>query len=270
MKHLDDLNKAIKTDNQTIQALFKAQKILLAISGASVLAAVTLKFMGARAIVVIALGLIGGFSGLGTALLGRKIESLQKRVKPYGDELNRIIGAVERKEKSSPTPLTIGFANLSGKDLDGLASQDAELLGRLFIRARVVEHHQIPSAEILFVYAHLNEDGTIEGPKPSGIRQIVQATNAAIIVLASPNSPESIKNAAGLPGPKTANLVFTVDRNGDGFGRFFKELFEKMQAGQDMLSAWVAISPQHPSANPAYAPQTILLAEGGKIAFPRA
>lgn len=138
----------------------------------------------------------------------------------------------------------------------------------MFMRAGVIEHHQIPSAEILFVYAQLNEDGTIRGPKSAGVRQIVAATNAAIVVLASPNSPESIKNAIALPGPKSANLVFTVDRNGSGFARFFKELFEHMQAGKDMLSAWVAISPQHPSANPPYAPSTMLVAEGGKIAFP--
>lgn len=166
-------------------------------------------------------------------------------------------------------PLTIGFANLSGDDLSTLVSEDAKILSPLFTRSRVVAAHQIPSAEILFVYAHLNEDGTIKGPTRSGIRQIVQLTNAAIVVLASPNSAISIKNAVTLPGPRTANIVFTLDRNGSGFSRFFKELFEKMQDGKHMLSAWVELAPQNPNANPTYAPQTILLSEGGKIAFPR-
>lgn len=166
-------------------------------------------------------------------------------------------------------PLTIGFANLSGDDLSSLASKDATVLSPLFARSKVVPAHQIPSAEILFVYAHLNEDGTIKGPTRSGIRQIVQLTNAAIVVLASPNSGASIQNAVALPGPKTANIVFTLDRNGDGFSQFFRELFEKMRDGKHMLSAWVELAPQNPKANLPYAPQTLLLSEGGKIAFPR-
>jgi hypothetical protein len=166
-------------------------------------------------------------------------------------------------------PLTIGFANLSGDDLSSMASADAAALSPLFARSRVVPTHQIPSAEVLFVYAHLNEDGTIKGPTRSGIRQIVQLTNAAIVVLASPNSSGSIQKAVALPGPKTANIVFTLDRNGSGFSRFFRELFEKMQDGKHMLSAWVELAPQHPDANLPYAPQTLLLSEGGKIAFPR-
>jgi len=166
-------------------------------------------------------------------------------------------------------PLTIGFANLAGDDLAAMAAEDAAALAPLFARSRVVPAHQIPSAEILFVYAHLNEDGTIKGPTRSGIRQIVQLTNAAIVVLASPNSGASIQNAVGLPGPKTANIVFTLDRNGNGFSRFFRELFEKMREGKHMLIAWVELAPQHPKANLPYAPQTLLLAEGGKIAFPR-
>jgi hypothetical protein len=170
--------------------------------------------------------------------------------------------------ESPKIPLTIGFANLSGDDLSTIAAEDAKALSPLFARSRVVAAHQIPSAEILFVYANLNEDGTIKGPTRSGIRQIVQLTNAAVVVLASPNSASSIKNAVALPGPKTANIVFTLDRNGSGFSRFFQELFKKMQKGKHMLSAWVELAPQNPKANSTYAPQTILLSEGGKIAFP--
>ena len=166
-------------------------------------------------------------------------------------------------------PLTIGFANLSGDDLGTIASEDAAALSPLFARSRLVDAHQIPSAEILFVYAHLNDDGTIKGPTRSGIRQVAQVTHAAIVVLASPNSGASIQNAVALPGPKTANIVFTLDRNGDGFSRFFRELFEKMRDGKDMLAAWVELAPQHPKANLPYAPETILLAEGGKLGFPR-
>lgn len=193
---------------------------------------------------------------------------MNRLVALLGSLLLFVIPSFSSAAEPSQIPLTIGFANLSGDDFNVLASEDIKALSPLFARARVVAAHQVPSAEILFVYAHLNEDGTIKGPTRFGIRQVVQLTNAAVVVLASPNSGASIQNAAALPGPKTANIVFTLDRNGSGFDRFFKELFEKMRDGKNMLDAWIEISPQNPRANPNYAPQTVLLAEGGKIAFP--
>lgn len=270
IKHVEGLTKSLEGDTAALRTLAKTQKLLIAACCLLLPTAVVLKSMGALSSVVISLALLASACGFGAALVGRRFASTQKKAEARREDLMRIIQAAEQHERAPRTPLAIGFANLSGPDLDDLAAQDAQTLGPLFMRARVAQHRQIPSAEVLFVYAHLNEDGTLQGPKPTGIRQIVQATDAAIVVLASPNSPQSIQNAVGLPGPKSANLVFTLDRNGSGFGRFFKELFENMQGGQDMLSAWVAIAPQHPDANPAYAPSTMLVAEGGKIAFPRA
>lgn len=165
-------------------------------------------------------------------------------------------------------PRTIGFANLSGDDLSPMVSEDVAALSPLFAQSTVTPPDGIPVAEILFVYAHLNEDGTI-GPKRSDIRNIALLTNASIVVVASPNSGTSIKNAAALSGPKTANIVFTLDRNDKGFSRFFRELFEKMRNGKNMLVAWVELAPQNPEASLPYAPQTILLSERGKVAFPR-
>lgn len=231
----------------------------------SLIAAFSMKFITGYSNLVVPLALVGGvlgFCGWGVGKLANPYYSNADKVKK---NLKYIVDAIDEKNTDvelTKIPLTIGFANLSGADLNAIASEDAELLSPLFARSRVVENHQIPSAEILFVYAHLNEDGTINGANACGIRQIVQLTNAAIIILASPNSPSSIQKAVTLPGPKSANIVLTLDRNGSGFGRFFLELFEKMRSGTDMLSAW------YPNANFPYAPETILLAEGGKIAFP--
>lgn len=240
------------------RGLVQLQRGLMVLCAASLLAAVSMKFMGGSSVLVTILGLIGTLCGVGTVLAGRTIQSKAEETRR---DLERFPATL--------IPLTIGFANLSGRDLDAIASEDIAALSPLFARSRVVADQQIPSAEILFVYAHLNEDGTIKGLTHSGIRQVVELTGAAIVVLASPNSVSSIQNAATLPGPNTANIVLTLRRNGSGFGRFFRELFESMRDGKDMLSAWVEIAPQHPNANPTYAPQTILMAEGGKIAFPR-
>ncbi|MGZ5803246.1 MAG: hypothetical protein ACXWKC_16000 [Xanthobacteraceae bacterium] len=166
-------------------------------------------------------------------------------------------------------PLTLGFANLSGDDLSPLVTEDVEALSPLFINTRVVPAHQLPGAHVLFVYTHLNDDGTIRGNNKSGIRQIVQLTNASILVIASPNSADSLKNSAALDGPKTANLIFTLDRNKGGFSKFFRMLFEKMRDGEEMLMAWVEIAPQGPNMGPSDAPSTILLPEAGKLKFPK-
>lgn len=166
-------------------------------------------------------------------------------------------------------PLTIGFSNLSGDDLAPLVTEDVSVISPLFKNVRLVPPHQIPGANILFVYVNLNDDGTIPGSK-AGIRQIVQLTKADVLVVASPNSAEKIKKAFEIPGPKTASLIFTVNRNQNGFGRFFKELFEKMKAGKPMMNAWVELSPQGPGGGVSYAPATLFAAEGGNLAFPKA
>lgn len=248
------------------------QKGFLVLCYTALITGLVVKFSGGPSAYVFSLGLVGALGGLGSVIVGHYAKPTHAKAQEVAKVVGHIMSNSEERKRESQTrqiPLTIGFANLSGDDLADIVSEDAAVLSPLFIRSTVVPNHQIPSAEILFVYAHLNEDGTIKGPTHSGIRQVVELTGASIVVLASPNPAASIQNAASLPGPKTANIVLTLDRNGNGFSRFFGELFEKMRSGKDMLSAWVEISPQHPSANPAYAPQTILMAEGGKVAFPR-
>ena len=167
-------------------------------------------------------------------------------------------------------PLSIGFANLIGDEAKTLVTEDAAALGPLFERVRLVEPHQIPTANILFVYAQLNENGTIRGVDRSGIRQIAQATSAAIIVVASPNSPDSYFNSAKLDGPKRANLVLTLDRKGAAFPNFFHALFTKMRDGENMTMpmAWVQLAPQAP-VQPDDIPATLFLAEGANLVFPK-
>ncbi len=68
------------------------------------------------------------------------------------------------------------------------------------------------------------------------------------------------------PGPKTANLVFTLDRKGPAFTGFFHALFERMRDGEDLLQAWVELAPQAPMETDDN-PELVLLPEGGAIAF---
>jgi hypothetical protein len=269
IKRWEQLTQALKTDTARRRRLAQARMAGLAGCGGLLLVAVASMFMQAPSGMVTSLGLLAAVAGLGGLLAARQASVVHRRAEACQDELTGIVEAVERREKAPRAPLAVGFANLAGPGFDALVVQDAKALGSLFMRSRVGKPHQIPSAEVLFVYASLNDDGTIRGPKAVGVRQIVQATHAAIVVLASPNSAESIRNAVGLRGPKSANLVFTLDRKGDAFPRFFRALFERMQTGEDMASAWAALAPQAPDATPPDVPATMLVAEGGKIAFPR-
>ncbi len=163
--------------------------------------------------------------------------------------------------------LTLGFANLAGDEAQALVAEDARWLSPLFEHVRLVEPNKLPEAHVLFLYAHLNETGTIRGADRSGIRQVAQATKASIIVVAMPNPAESYTAAGKLDGPKSANLVFTLDRKGPAFSKFFHALFSKMRDGENMLMAWVELAPQGP-VQPENLPVTVLLSEAGNLAFP--
>ncbi|HEY8358180.1 MAG TPA: hypothetical protein VIL30_12030 [Ramlibacter sp.] len=184
------------------------------------------------------------------------------------------VAAKARERVSAPAggkiPLTVGFANLGPAAYEAHREEDARTIGPLFARSVAAPAGQVPSADILFLYAELNEDGTIKGlDRPVGVRQVVQATKAGIVILATDNGPGAVQAAAALPGPKTANIVFTLARKGDLLPKFFHRLFADMGAGTHMLEAWVKINPQGPVGQPDV-PATLLVAEGGKLAFPRA
>jgi hypothetical protein len=176
------------------------------------------------------------------------------------------VAAAQPKKKS--IPLALAFVNFIGKDAEEIAGQDVAALLPLFDRVenRTTPPKQIPTCQVLFLYAHLEPDGTIRGTK-WGVRDMVLLSKASIVVVASPNSGESIMKAASAPGPKSANIVFTMNRRGTAFPTFFRKLFERMRDGEQMMLAWVQLAPQGvPSTD---APETMMLAEGGALVFPK-
>ena len=173
-------------------------------------------------------------------------------------------------ETTEKISLTLGFTNLGGDQFERLIDKDFAALAPLFEIAKRLPPFEVPGSHVLFVYADLDEDGSIHGTPGKGIRQVAEMSGAGIVVLATPNVTESLIATSKIAGPKKANLVFTLDRKGDGFGRFFRALFIAMQGGKDMLAAWVAMAPQGGSAaGIEWQPGTILAAEAGKVAFPR-
>ena len=175
------------------------------------------------------------------------------------------VAVAQPKRKS--IPLTAAAVNFIGKDADEIVGEDMRTLLLLFDRVeRLTTPKKIPTCQVLFLYAHLEPDGTIRGTKWS-VRDTVLLSKASILVVASPNSGESIVKATSAPGPKSANIVFTTNRRGTAFPTFFRKLFERMRDGEQMLLAWVQLAPQGvPSTD---APETMMLAEGGKLMFPQ-
>jgi len=154
-------------------------------------------------------------------------------------------GVAVAQPKKKSIPLTLAFVNFIGKDAEEIAGQDIAALMPLFDRVenRTTPPKQIPTCQVLFLYAQLEPDGTIRGTKWS-VREMVLLSKASIVVVASPNAGESIVKAASAPGPKSANIVFTTNRRGTAFPTFFRKLFERMRDGEQMLLAWVQLAPQ--------------------------
>lgn len=173
----DEFLATLNAARKRAQTLLRVQLAFTAMCWALLIAAIAAKFLGGSSNLVMTLALLGSTCGLGSWVTGRMAKPIYDKADEIQKAIGRAISAID--EKSTDTeppkiPLTIGFANLSGEDFSAIASQDATALSPLFARSRIVSEQQLPSAEILFVYAHLNEDGTIKGPTQSGIRQIVQ------------------------------------------------------------------------------------------------
>jgi hypothetical protein len=160
-----------------------------------------------------------------------------------------------------PNP-TLGLMNLGGEEYAALLNEDRSALGSLFDNVVVSADGNVPQCNVLFLYANVASDGSIPGASESSVRRLAARAGASLLVVASNNPSEHIVAANKLPGPRYASLVFTIDRNGDGFGRFFKEIFTLMKAGKTMPMAWAKIAPQHESVMPKYAPATVFLPEG--------
>lgn len=161
----------------------------------------------------------------------------------------------------------LGFLNLGGEPFAPLVAQDRAALSSLFSKVETGTGHPIPKCNVLFVYAEIAADGSVGLGQEITIRHVADKAGASVVVLASNNRAEDSITASKLPGPKRANLVWTLNRRGDSFPRFFGELFTRMKAGKSMPMAWNAIAPQYKSEKHADLPETICQMEAGQVRF---
>jgi hypothetical protein len=162
---------------------------------------------------------------------------------------------------------TLGLLNVGGNSFIPLLEQDRTALSPLFSKIEMAAGYQIPKCSVLFVYADVAPDGSLGLGGNVTIRHLAEKAGAFIAVLASNSISEHAIAAAKLPGPKRANLVWTLDRKGEAFCRFFKELFTRMNAGKSMPRAWNAIAPQYRHEAHHDLPVTICQMEAGQVRF---
>ena len=129
-----------------------------------------------------------------------------------------------------------------------------------------------PRSDVLFIYAHVDADGTVNDSDLS-IRQIVAQAGAAIAVMATPNGSDGWASAPD-PDARPAsgahdkmNLVVTLDRVDGAFGRFFARLFEAMHSGESLAKAWQRLAPQGSPSRHSDLPALIFICERGDVAF---
>ena len=123
-----------------------------------------------------------------------------------------------------------------------------------------------PKCDVLFVYCQIESNGTISGSE-FGLRELIREAGASIVVVASENTADACVAASKKKAYGSANLVMTLDRRGELFGRFFYALFNAMKQGTSMPVAWVKLAPQIPGRDHPDVPSSIFLCEAGQIAF---
>jgi hypothetical protein len=164
----------------------------------------------------------------------------------------------------------LGMWNLIGDAAGDLLARDRAELGPLFPNSVQVGAQSAPKCNVLFLYCALDASARISG-HPTSMRDVIKAAGAHIAVLAADIPGALLSNrefgqSLSARSDWPANIVITLNRNGEHFGRFFRELFSQMQAGVTMPMAWVELAPQGPHQR-SDIPGTICLMEAGHIAF---
>jgi hypothetical protein len=159
----------------------------------------------------------------------------------------------------------VGILDLGGDRTKELVDSDVSFLRSLFAEVQLVDL-VAPTCDVLFLYAELTATGAVLG-SARGLREIIQDSGAKVVIVASPNPSEHYIRAGKRKPYGQANLVMTLDRHGDAFGRFFLALFSRMKQGASMPSVWVELNPQVTGRERSDCPGTIFACEIGPLAF---
>lgn len=209
-------------------------------------------------------------SGDGRAVIGidgkfmENVSELLETISAAGFVLGLVLIASRVLVTKIQSP-SLGILNLKGEAAALAVSEDRDALSSMF-SATTESTDAPPACDVLFLYCDIEPDGRIAGAS-LGLRELIRDAGARVVIVASENAAEGCFCAAKKTGYGHANLVYTLDRKGTVFSKFFTRLFADMKKGKSMLRVWVKLAPQIPGHDHADCPDTVLLAEAGQLAF---
>ncbi|HKS74740.1 MAG TPA: hypothetical protein VJQ82_16165 [Terriglobales bacterium] len=118
--------------------------------------------------------------------------------------------------------------------------------------------------DIVHFYGDVSQDGKIAGISGEQFVDLCCNANVKLLWIASDNKSENYVKGFPVKGKKV-NLVMTIRRLGPYFPLFLGNLLERMNAGEPMPSAWVALNPQRGDSVQPDTPECVFMAGRGKV-----
>ncbi|MEM7395536.1 MAG: hypothetical protein AAF492_24660 [Verrucomicrobiota bacterium] len=151
-----------------------------------------------------------------------------------------------RRKPPAKIPITnptLGQLNLMGQEAEDMVTLDRDVLAPLFGGACAVKTDEPPKCDVLLVYARFKPSG---GPAGSslGWRELIPNSGAKVVIFATDNDPDNFPDRSSDPVYGRVNVVLTLQRKGEDFAEFFRQLFSLMFDGESMPDAWCKLAPQ--------------------------
>src|SRR5215204_5805589 len=161
------------------------------------------------------------------------------------------------KSKNTITNPKFLIASIGADDVS-LVSADRAIYDSYFSEIETIQSETIDgfydeiqhrTCDILHLFARVGSRHELQVGDGQDFFRHLSTLNIKILILASENVGDSLipfcteASAAGLD---RVNMVMTLERKGEAFGRFFKSLFGSMIKGRTMPQAWVELAPQNP------------------------
>ena len=127
---------------------------------------------------------------------------------------------------------------------------------------------QSKAFDIVHLFVKLEPGGTAEKQPVSHILRHLAMQDVKLVIFARNNSSEARQGfrRSMMFGIKI-NFIVVLDRKGESFSRFFRELFGLVASGMSFLMAWVKLAPQTEGPWMENLPRTYGVTDRGDLKF---
>ena len=173
--------------------------------------------------------------------------------------------AAPREEVVNGTRILV--ASLGREAEGGLEDKDAAVYSKFYPHVKVLKALDADvlvntvargNFDVVHLLCEVDANGRLVAEddsrlKGSDLMEACRTSNVKILFIAQDNPVEHYSLAFIGPDKRRGlglNLILTMERKGDLFGRFVEALLQRMSAGATMPVAWVALAPQIPNPPP--------------------